>query len=352
MRLKIGELAKRAGLTVRTLHHYDKIGLLKPSARSDSGYRLYDGDDIARLYRVQALRRLDLSLADIAQLLKGASSDLHGVIEQQIVGLERQIAQAVELRDRLRSLSKQLREEREPSLDYWLTTLEMMSMYGKYFTAAEIEGLRRRKEAGAGNSGLVMQPIVVKMRALMDGGMSPRSPQAQELAKRWQQIMRGVMGEDPRMFVKLENMHRNEPSVQSLTGVDGEMIDYVTAALVEIQYGIFAQYLTEEELKDFRTAHTRNAKQWIVVFATARQYMEQAVAPEHPDAQALAQRWIALGAETWGGDPATVAKVRKIYDERPELGASSGMTPEMRAYMQQAAAQLKREENPKEGQHV
>ncbi|WP_076901938.1 MerR family DNA-binding transcriptional regulator, partial [Burkholderia pseudomallei] len=47
MLLKIGELAKRSGLTVRALHHYDAIGLLKPSARADNGYRLYDRNDIA-----------------------------------------------------------------------------------------------------------------------------------------------------------------------------------------------------------------------------------------------------------------------------------------------------------------
>jgi DNA-binding transcriptional MerR regulator len=54
MALKIGELARRTGLTVRTLHHYDAIGLLKPSARSDAGYRLYDRNDVARLHPAAA----------------------------------------------------------------------------------------------------------------------------------------------------------------------------------------------------------------------------------------------------------------------------------------------------------
>ena len=48
MLLKVGELAKRSGLTVRTLHHYDAIGLLTPSARADNGYRLYNREDVAR----------------------------------------------------------------------------------------------------------------------------------------------------------------------------------------------------------------------------------------------------------------------------------------------------------------
>jgi DNA-binding transcriptional MerR regulator len=69
MLLKIGELAKRTGLTVRALHHYDAIGLLSPSARSDAGYRLYNEADIARLHRILALRRFGLALADIGTTL-------------------------------------------------------------------------------------------------------------------------------------------------------------------------------------------------------------------------------------------------------------------------------------------
>jgi DNA-binding transcriptional MerR regulator len=66
--IRVGELARRAGLTVRALHHYDSLGLLKPSARADSGYRLYSAADVARLHQIQALRRFGMPLADIATL--------------------------------------------------------------------------------------------------------------------------------------------------------------------------------------------------------------------------------------------------------------------------------------------
>jgi hypothetical protein len=57
MSFTVGQLAKLTGLTVRALHHYHAIGLLEPSQRSDSGYRLYTQADIVRLYRIQALQR-------------------------------------------------------------------------------------------------------------------------------------------------------------------------------------------------------------------------------------------------------------------------------------------------------
>jgi MerR family transcriptional regulator, thiopeptide resistance regulator len=65
----VGRLADEAGVTVRTLHHYDSVGLLSPSARSDAGYRVYDADDAARLQQIVAYRALGFALDDIAGLL-------------------------------------------------------------------------------------------------------------------------------------------------------------------------------------------------------------------------------------------------------------------------------------------
>ena len=76
MLLKVGELARRTGLTVRTLHHYDEIGLLNPTGRSDGGYRLYGEADVQRLHSIQALRHLGLALNDIAGVLGGEGARL------------------------------------------------------------------------------------------------------------------------------------------------------------------------------------------------------------------------------------------------------------------------------------
>ncbi|MEU2042669.1 MerR family transcriptional regulator [Nocardia niwae] len=68
---KVGELATEAGLTVRTLHHYDRIGLVSPAGRTNTGHRLYTEADVARLYQVLALRQLGLGLDQIANVLAG-----------------------------------------------------------------------------------------------------------------------------------------------------------------------------------------------------------------------------------------------------------------------------------------
>lgn len=67
--LTVGQVAAEYGVTVRTLHHYDEIGLLRPSQRAANGYRLYDGADLERLQHVVVYRRLGFPLEDVAALL-------------------------------------------------------------------------------------------------------------------------------------------------------------------------------------------------------------------------------------------------------------------------------------------
>jgi DNA-binding transcriptional MerR regulator len=65
----VGQLSRATGVTVRALHHYDEIGLLAPSPRTDAGHRRYSDDDLPRLYRIVALRSLGLGLLEIADAL-------------------------------------------------------------------------------------------------------------------------------------------------------------------------------------------------------------------------------------------------------------------------------------------
>lgn len=86
--MQVGQLARHSGLTVRTLHHYDEIELLSPSHRSAAGYRLYGPEDVARLTQILLLRKLNLSLAQIREILATPESSLQETIAQQISHLE------------------------------------------------------------------------------------------------------------------------------------------------------------------------------------------------------------------------------------------------------------------------
>src|SRR5579871_2407109 len=78
----VGELAKLTGVTVRALHHYDEIGLVRPTSRSAAGYRLYDRADVLRLQHVVLLRELGLPLPDIAAVLDDPAFDRARALRQ------------------------------------------------------------------------------------------------------------------------------------------------------------------------------------------------------------------------------------------------------------------------------
>jgi MerR family transcriptional regulator, thiopeptide resistance regulator len=75
--VNVGEVAALAGVTVRTLHHYDRIGLLSPSGRTSAGYRQYSPADLDRLHQVLLYRELGFSLEDVAALLDDADPVEH-----------------------------------------------------------------------------------------------------------------------------------------------------------------------------------------------------------------------------------------------------------------------------------
>ncbi|MFZ6742724.1 MerR family transcriptional regulator [Undibacterium sp. JH2W] len=341
MLLKIGELASRTGLTIRTLHHYDKIGLLKPSVRSEAGYRLYNRSDIKRLHHIQALRRLDLSLAEVGDVINGAGNDLHYVIDEQISGLDQQIAQSMELRDRLQQLSGLLKAKSEPNLEYWLSTLEMMSLIGKYFSREEILHMRELELQAKSKLETHMSPLIQAARSLLDQKTSPLDPAAKQLAREWVLAMSQIMP-DPRLLSKFTLMHRKEPSLQSLSGVDDEMMDFITQASVEVRYDIYRKHLSEDELQYFRHSFFKNAESWTRIFSEVRQKMALNLSPEHPDVQVILIKWRTLFMDAWGNHLPTMLKVRSIHEKEPELSIGGGLTPSIIAYARQGMAILEK----------
>ena len=82
--LQIGAVAQLTGLTVRTLHHYDEIGLLVPSERTEAGYRLYGDGDLRRLYRILALRGMGFPLEEIASTLVREGEDPRPAVRRHL----------------------------------------------------------------------------------------------------------------------------------------------------------------------------------------------------------------------------------------------------------------------------
>jgi len=82
--MTVNEVSKLAGVSIRTLQYYDKIGLLHPTGHTDAGYRLYDDTDLERLQHILLFRELEFSLKDIASIINRPDFDRSKALEQQI----------------------------------------------------------------------------------------------------------------------------------------------------------------------------------------------------------------------------------------------------------------------------
>jgi DNA-binding transcriptional MerR regulator len=144
MLIQVGELARRAGMTVRTLHHYEQTGLLMPSARSTAGYRLYNLAAVQRLHMIKALAQAGLELATIKDYLDQDAFSLSDLLVQQISTLDKQLRAVSTLRERLVQLRDELACGNEPDLESWLQTLELMKMYDRWFSPRNYRRCRLR----------------------------------------------------------------------------------------------------------------------------------------------------------------------------------------------------------------
>jgi DNA-binding transcriptional MerR regulator len=126
--LKIGELAKQTGLSVRTLHYYDEIGLLVPSHRTEADHRLYSDADIMRLLQILSLRQLGFSLREIQDCLENPEYSLPQVIELHCDRIRQQMALSQTLLKRLNGIAQDLQTTQSVAVETLIETMETMTM--------------------------------------------------------------------------------------------------------------------------------------------------------------------------------------------------------------------------------
>jgi len=336
--LKIGELAAHAGLTVRTLHHYDSIGLLVPSGRSGAGYRLYGRADVARLQHIQALRKLGMGLAEISAYLEGPDASPLAIVTRQLAALEREIEDAsrmrAQLQAQLQALRAQLARGEAPDLATWLTTLEQMTMYDKYFTKEELARLPMAREPQ--RAAADWQPLVAQVTALMAAGTPPTGAALRPCALRWLELLERDTAGDGQLLMKLDAMHASEPTVQHSSGISPAMRGYMMAAIGELKMEAWARHLTASEQALMRRHMATRAQEWRPLVAEVAAQMARNPSPNIDAARALGERWFALFQDMVGTDPATIPRFRAAVASEPLLRQGRAMTDEMVAWLREA----------------
>ncbi|MGQ0709195.1 MAG: MerR family transcriptional regulator [Rhodoferax sp.] len=304
-------MATRTGLTVRTLHHYDTIGLLKPSARSDAGYRLYNQEDVARLHAIQALRHLGLPLADVASMLERGGEGLDDTVARQIRALDYEISQAIELRARLHLLQERLASGDTPEMSDWLSTLSLMSTFSKYFSAAELKIiLENRKRQGA-----LWERMIADTQQAMAQHLAPDSKAVQSLALRWMNLTLEMMNDDFNLIDRWGQMYNAESTRPFKNSPGPEVLGFINPA-IELRMAAMLRHMGLDELRTLRTI-SETAVEQLTQEAHALHAAQADPAGER--AKALVALWERTMLDLCANQPALLRKLITAYNAEPLL---------------------------------
>jgi DNA-binding transcriptional MerR regulator len=234
---KVGELAKQTGVSVRTLHYYDEIGLLRPSHRNGAGYRLYAASDIIRLQQIKSLRQLGFSLEETRDCFDRPDFSPQRVIELHLSLLREEMKLQRKLIDRLQMLLGSLRSMRAVSVEAFIQTIEVISMLEKYYTLEQLKEIKERgQKLGAERirqAEAEWQELIEQVRAEMEKGTDPASKPVQRLAKRWMGLIQEFTGGNPEIEKSLGKMWQQEQTIHGIeTAPMREMGEYISKAIV------------------------------------------------------------------------------------------------------------------------
>lgn len=221
--LRVGVVAERLGVTVRTLHHWDEIGLAKPSARLENGYRLYTAADIARLQRIVIYRALDLPLDQIAELIDSAgSAQFLEALEAQRDRVDSQISYLNELKRGLtrmidahnHGINLTAEQQAEIFGEDWQPDL-MTQAHAEWGNTAQwaefAEKAAKRSPEDWKAMAAGTKAFEQELGTAFDQGVAPGSPEANALAERHREVFSNAFSISTNMQVCLGRMYAHDP---------------------------------------------------------------------------------------------------------------------------------------------
>lgn len=236
------EFAKLAGVTVRALHHYDRLGLLKPRQRSQAGYRLYVEADLGRLEQIVVLKFLGMSLKQIQRVLKAETKLPEALRHQQFVLAEkgRQISRAIEAISNAQESSRLHGGPDWKLFQIIVQEIEMqnsMDWSKKYYSPEAQKKVERRKKLWSPE---LQERVSREWAQLFTDveaalGEDPSGPKAQTLASRWRKLLSEFTGGDPEIQKGLNKMYADQanwpqPSRKAYS-IKPEIMDFITKAM-------------------------------------------------------------------------------------------------------------------------
>ncbi|KAG0773742.1 hypothetical protein G6F22_014618 [Rhizopus arrhizus] len=211
-------------------------------------------------------------------------------------------------------------------------------MYDKYFSPDELARLPMYTRSPEGDADWIA--LIGQVRQQMEQGAAPEDAGPRELAERWMTLLLRDTNGDPRLLVKLNQMHEQEPAMQAHIGISPAMRDYVLRAFSEGKLRCYEKYLTADEARFMRAHYYDRIGEWPPLIAQVRDASDAGQAPDSALGRELARQWMALFCSYAGNDPATHAKFRQALMTDPELTAGTWADDATLSFMRRAMGAL------------
>ena len=233
--IRVGVIARRTGISVRTLHYYEELGLLVPSGRSVAGYRLYSAADLLRLQQIRSLQQLGFSLAEVQSCLEDPAFLPREVVALHLQRVGDRIAGLQQLQARLVQLETWLQRDNDVSAEEFLRLLEEMKAMEKHATPELLAAFKARREQMGEDrlreAGTEWMAVVKELRAAMDEGTDPAAQEVQQLVQRFVALGTELVGDHPAIQTWGMTMLEQEPEqLRQQRGLDKALTEYIGRA--------------------------------------------------------------------------------------------------------------------------
>ncbi len=219
------EFARLTKVTVRALHHYDRLGLLKPQRRTAKGFRLYGENEFARLQQILTLKFIGFSLVQIKKILGNKNFVLSETLSLQRRIIETQRRRLDSVLAAIKRAEQVLDRNKTIDWDSFQKIIEVIDMEQntdwtrKYYSPEAQAKVEERKKIWTPELQEQVtrdwNELTADIETAMKDGASPEDERAQALAARWRELVRGFTGGDPEIQSGLNKMYRDEANWQT-----------------------------------------------------------------------------------------------------------------------------------------
>jgi len=320
---RVHEFAELAGVTVKALHHYDRLDLLRPK-RSAAGYRLYREEDLERLEQIAALRLLGFSLKQVKALLEGEAIDLSAALRLQGHAIETKLAQLGRALHAIRAAEDAMVRGRPATAHILKRIIEVIDVESdikamrKYYSEAQWDRYRRYYEEGPTAEWRALYRDILAI-----SNDDPGSAEAQEVADRWLALSIRSYSGDPEAQTDSPRAWADRadwpPAMRKrLAELRLEDVNtFITEAARSSQKRYFSEHGWAKYLAVWDRSDEAYSRMWQARVDLFREI--EAVIDEDPSserAQALGARWTSLMHELAGRDPDVMSGLMSAWADR------------------------------------